>query len=422
MDNAPLAFLLVVLALDIGFSLVRGALAHSRLPRLIDLRSISPQAEAVIRLLEAPRLRVTLRVGSVLLHFLMAGAAWLTVAQMAPTLAFPWLELIVLMGAAVIVLMTEYGLEGLVARNPEIWAMRVVGAMRILDFFLRPLASLMVLLLGESASQRTMGVVTDDELKVWAGEEQPEGTLEQGERQMIYSIFQFGETLCREIMVPRIDVFALDADTSFPEALEAVARSGHSRIPLYSEKIDNVVGILYAKDLLRPHIPGQPEFTLRKFCRLAYFIPEAKKVDELLREMQSRRVHMAIVVDEYGGMAGIVTLEDIVEEIVGEIHDEYDQIDESLYHKISENELAFDGRVDLDDFNDLLETHLTKDSADTLAGYIYGVIGKVPVGGERLEVEDWILIIDQVTGRRIRKVTARRATSPQTPEPAPEPG
>jgi CBS domain containing-hemolysin-like protein len=249
--------------------------------------------------------------------------------------------------------------------------------------------------------------VTDDELKNWVEDgQQSEGSLEKGERKMIYSIFQFGDTLCREIMVPRIDVFALEVNSSLNEVFEAITRSGHSRIPVYNETIDNILGILYAKDLLRAHLT--PVGEIRKLLRPAYYVPEAKKVDELLREMQGRGVHMAIVVDEYGGTAGIVTLEDIVEEIVGEIRDEYDQAEELLYQQISPDEYIFVGRIDVEDVNELLGTHLTRDVSDTLGGYIYGEIGRIPTGGEQLMLEDWELTLEQVSGRRIRRVRAQR--------------
>jgi CBS domain containing-hemolysin-like protein len=239
-------------------------------------------------------------------------------------------------------------------------------------------------------------------------EEQLEGGLEQGERRMIYSIFQFGDTLCREIMVPRIDVFALDVNTSVPEAIDGALKSGHSRLPVYEEAIDNIIGVLYAKDLLRLKLEHENGNSIRNLVRPAYFVPEAKKVDELLREMQARGVHMSIIVDEYGGMAGIVTLEDIVEEIVGEIRDEYDESEELVYQQISEDEYIFLGRIDLDDFNEILNTHLTKEVADTLGGYIYGQIGRMPVGGETMNVEGWEIKVEQVSGRRIRLVRALR--------------
>ncbi len=146
-------------------------------------------------------------------------------------------------------------------------------------------------------------------------------------------------------------------------------------------------------------------------------MPEAKKVDELLREMQARSVHMALVVDEYGGIAGLVTLEDIVEEIVGEIRDEYDQSEELLYEKIGEDEYLFHGRIDLDDFNNVMGTNLPKVVADTLGGFIYSQIGRVPVGGETIEVDHLMLTVEQVSGRRIRRVRAlRRSTVPETEE------
>ena len=157
--------------------------------------------------------------------------------------------------------------------------------------------------------------------------------MEPDERKMIYSIFQFGDTLCREIMVPRIEVLALDVNTPLNTAINQLVESGHSRAPVYEDVIDNVVGLLYAKDLLKMHTGPTDKQTIRKFLRPAYFVPESKKVDELLAEMQAKGIHLAVVVDEYGGMAGLVTLEDIVEEIVGEIRDEYDQSEELLVAK-----------------------------------------------------------------------------------------
>jgi CBS domain containing-hemolysin-like protein len=186
--------------------------------------------------------------------------------------------------------------------------------------------------------------VTEEEIKtlVDAGEEG--GSIEEDEKEMIYSIFDIGDTLAREIMIPRMDVLALDVETPLPAAVDAVISLGHSRIPVYQGNIDNVVGLLYAKDLLRVWKEGG-QTSLRGLLRPACFVPETKKVDDLLAELQQKRIHMAVVVDEYGGVAGLVTLEDIVEEIVGEIRDEYDVNEESLYERVSDAEYIFDART-----------------------------------------------------------------------------
>jgi CBS domain containing-hemolysin-like protein len=164
-------------------------------------------------------------------------------------------------------------------------------------------------------------------------------------------------------------------------------------------------------------LQAQQEQSIRGLLREAYFVPDAKKVDELLREMQERGFHLAVVIDEYGGMAGIVTLEDIVEEIVGEIRDEYDEKEELPFLEISPDEFIFQGKIDLDDVNELLDTDLESDAADSLGGFIYDQIGRVPTGGETLEVDGWVLMVEQISRRRIRKVRARRREEPTQPNP-----
>jgi CBS domain containing-hemolysin-like protein len=225
---------------------------------------------------------------------------------------------------------------------------------------------------------------------------------------MIYSIFQFGDTLAREIMVPRTEVLALDIKTPLNLAINMLVESGHSRVPVFDDVIDNVVGLLYAKDLLKIHSASNDKQTIGKYLRQAYFVPESKKVDELLAEMQAKGIHMAVVVDEFGGMAGLVTLEDIVEEIVGEIRDEYDQGEEILVQKITDDEYVFMGRVSLDDFNDALSCDLETDQSDTLGGYFYSELGRVPVEGDQLQFGGWQLTVEEVHGRRVGRIRARR--------------
>jgi len=299
--------------------------------------------------------------------------------------------------------------EGIILKECEAWVLKLTGVGRVMDAIFSPFALVMRGLQTGDALERSLAGVTEDELKTWVEVGgKSEGSLEQGERQMIYSIFHFSDTLCREVMVPRIDVFALEANASLPEAVQGMILSGHSRVPVYDEVIDNIIGLLYAKDLLKSMIDEGQSTRIRDYLRPAYFIPEAKKVDELLKEMQARGVHIAIVVDEYGGMAGLVTLEDIVEEIVGEIRDEYDQSEELLFQEINPSEFIFLGRIDLDDFNEILETNLTKDIADTLGGFIYGEIGRVPAEGEQVRIDGWVLTVEQVIGRRIRMVRAKK--------------
>jgi putative hemolysin len=414
--NTLLAGFLLFLLLDLVITAVRTSLTQARLPNLIDLREQhSTTVDRTVRLLEKPSLRVSMRLALVLVRFLLAASALLLLQTLAPASFGLGLATLVILLVALVVLMLEFTLEGKILRSGEIWALRLSGLGAFLDGLLRPFSRLLMALIGSNnQAGGSFSPVTDEDLRTWLEKEQPEGGLEKPERKMIYSIFQFGDTLCREIMVPRIDVNALDVNVSAEESIQQIIKYGHSRLPVYEETIDNVIGVLYAKDLLRIRQDNGASSSIRELLRPAYFVPEAKKVDELLREMQDNGIHIAIVVDEYGGMAGLVTLEDIMEEIVGEIRDEYDQSEEDLYQQISPDEFLMQGRMDLDDVNELLGTHYSKEVADTLGGFIYGEMGRVPVGGEQVTVEGWTLAVEQISGRRIRKVRARRLS------PAPE--
>lgn len=395
--------------LDIFFAILRAALVNVRVPQLMDMGSNEPQqVERTIALLEKPRLRATLRVLVGLSHLLVAGSvlAILEQSEIALTLAG---KLGVFALVLLVLLAFEFIFERLPLINPERYALALTPVARILDWIISPISGSLVGLQGPMANlPRRLGSVSEDELKTWVEVGQPEGGLEKEERRMIYSIFQFGDTLCREIMVPRIDVLALEVKTPLSQAITSLIDSGHSRVPVYDDSIDNVIGLLYAKDLLRLQInPGEKD-SMRKFLRPAYFVPESKKVDELLAEMQAKGIHIAVVVDEYGGMAGLVTLEDIVEEIVGEIRDEYDQKEELLVQMVNEDEYLFKARVSLDDFNDALGTSVESDQTDTLGGILYGELGRVPAEGDSMRIEDWELIIEEVRGRRIGKIRACR--------------
>lgn len=398
---------------------MRASLLNIRMPYLVTLREQDSAAvEKTIDRLERPRLRVSLRVGIVLARFFLLGVVvWLFLLYFGGVSGV-WPALGLLTLASLVLLVLEFTVEGLILPRAEGLALRFSGLASGLDLLLSPISAILMQLLGSPTMlESRINAVTEDELKSWVETGQADGGLEQGERRMIYSIFQFGDTLAREIMVPRIDVQALEINTPVEEAMQSLTSTGHSRVPVYETSVDHVVGLLYAKDLLRAGLEGKNLTSIRSLLRPAYFVPEAKKVDELLREMQARSVHMALVVDEYGGIAGLVTLEDIVEEIVGEIRDEYDESEELLYQPVGENEYIFQGRIDLANFNEVMNSNLTKDVADTLGGFIYGQIGRVPVGGEQIEIDNLILKVEQVSGRRIRTVRATtRAAIPETEE------
>jgi len=248
----------------------------------------------------------------------------------------------------------------------------------------------------------------EEEIMEWVDSAQEEGGLESEKGRLIHSIFDLSDTLAREIMVPRVDIVALETNMSIEEAITVFTHSGHSRLPLYQESIDQIIGLVYAKDLLRHYQSGVKEISLADLSRPAYFVPEAKQLDELLAEMQQRRIHLAIVVDEYGGVAGLVTLEDIIEELLGEIQDEFDQAEELPYQMITDNEAVFLGKIDIDDFNEIMKSAIPKEEADTLGGFIYKQLGRVPTVGETITVGNLELKVEQVSGRRIYKVRASR--------------
>jgi len=228
------------------------------------------------------------------------------------------------------------------------------------------------------------------------------GSLEEEEQKLMSSIFDFGDTQVREVMVPRIDIVAVDVNTGREEAMAVIIDSGHSRIPVYDETIDKVVGIVYTKDLLRKTIAGQ-EFTLDQVMREVFFVPESKKIDELLSEFKKRKKHIAIAVDEYGGTAGLVTMEDILEEIVGDIQDEFDS-EEELIERIDEDTAVCNAKIHVDDLKESLGIDLSEGGSDSLGGFLYEKIGRVPRVGDKVEDDDVTYEIRSVVRQRIDKV------------------
>jgi putative hemolysin len=300
-----------------------------------------------------------------------------------------------------------------------------------IEFFARALGPLIKVLTGITAwiaklfgaNVSNEAQITAEELRLIVERGGEQGVLEAEEEQMINSIIELGERRLHEVMIPRIAIVALSASATLDEAIDVVVEEGHSRIPVYEESIDEVVGILYAKDLL-PILKtsAEPRPTLRSLLRTPVFVPESMTIDDLLHEFQRRKVHIAIVLDEYGGTAGLLTIEDLLEEIVGEIQDEYDT-EEPMVVRLSDDEFRVDGRADVDDLADLFDTELgleDEDEYDTVGGLIYHRIGGVPSPGDVVEVDGLILTVESTDSRRVGKVLVVRKRTEEDGEPRPD--
>lgn len=259
------------------------------------------------------------------------------------------------------------------------------------------------LVIGNDPNSESEPDITESELLALADVALEEEVIEREERALISSIIEFGDTIAREIMVPRPDIVAVEQGATAGEVLERAMAAGLSRIPVFTKTVDDIVGIAYTKDLIRVARDGGEDMAVGEIAREAKYVPETKRVAMLLREMQSAQTHLAVVVDEYGGTSGIVTLEDLIEELVGEIADEFD-IDEPLIEPLGAGEFRVSGRMPVDEVNDLLEANLPVGDWDTIGGLVFHIRGQVPVEGERMMAGNYVLVAERVQGRRIGKV------------------
>ena len=299
----------------------------------------------------------------------------------------------------------------------------VVAPLRILALLLRPLVwplatfvRLVGRLMGISTPVFQPLIHTADEIRNLVSQGHEQGVVEEDEREMIHGVFEFSETVAREVMTPRIDIIALPVECGFDEAVELVISEGHSRLPVYEGNIDTVVGVLLAKDLL-PLLAdpaGNPKesFDIRKIMREPYFVPDAKPVDDILAELRQQSVHLAIVLDEFGGTYGLLTMEDLLEEIVGEINDEYD-IAEPEFASTPEGDVLIDGGAALSEVNERFELSLPEEDFDTIGGYIFGMLGRVPAPGDEVSAlgdgKAVVLHVEEIEDRRITRVRLTRA-------------
>ncbi len=372
-----------------------------------------PAAQRIERLLQKPQTFLTT-------ILVVSNIAVITASTLATIIAvdlnFTGAEVVSTVLLSLIVLIfCEITPKSAAVQSPERWARWLVGPVEFASRVLQPLVraltwitSHIVRLFG-GQNVRHGPFVTEDELRLLVEVSEEEGVLEEEEREMIDNVFELSDTAAREVMVPRIDMVTIEMDDTFDDATQIVLQGGQSRIPVFENSIDNIVGVLYAKDLLRVLASGRKPATVRQVpLRPAYFVPESKRLDDLLRELQAQRVHMAIVVDEYGGVAGLVTIEDVVEEIIGDIKDEYD-VEEQLFERMDENEFIIDAKVTLDEFAEIANRELPPDGYETLGGFVYARLDKIPTVGDVVRYGDMEFTVLSTKGRRITKVKVVRS-------------
>ena len=409
-----LAVLFALSALFSGSETAITALSKARLRKLKEDRIKG--AETLERLLaNTPRLLSTIILGNTLVNILAAsvatevairvyGSYGVGIASGLTTLA--------------ILIFSEITPKTYAVRRPEKVALatfRIIGAF---SYVLYPISKVLLViangilqLLGQEVIKQGP-FMTADEIKTVVAIGEEEGVLEEEERKMIHSILEFGDTIVKEVMVPRTDMVAIEAERTVEEALSVARKHGYSRIPVYEGSLDNVTGILYVKDLLNFFDRGKLDVLVKDVAREPFFVPETKRVDELLREFQVNKTHMAIVVDEYGGTAGLVTLEDLLEEIVGEIFDEYDFEEEKRIEEVAPGEWLFDGRVDIDGVEELLGIEFEEEEAETIGGAITSLLGHVPTEGEEVVFGGYCFTVEKVAGRRVHRIRAIRMPEP----------
>ena len=306
---------------------------------------------------------------------------------------------------------------------PHAWASysgeRIVAAvlpgLMALRYALWPITTLMLLfdvpirrLSGAPEEPEENGGHAKQEILHAAEEGRAEGAVDADEAHMIESVMELGETHAGEIMTPRTDIFALPADTSREEACKRVFEAGHSRVPVYENDIDNIIGMLYAKDLLA-QVYQDRQVGVREIMRKCFYLPETKPLNDLLREFRARKVHIGVVLDEYGGTAGLITIEDVLEEIVGDISDEYDRPEAPSIEQIDENTVEVEGRMYVDDLNDALGLEIPEDEDyDTVAGYVFSELGYIPSVGETMEVGKAKFTILAAEERKISRLRVER--------------
>ncbi|MGA2913697.1 MAG: hemolysin family protein [Methanoregula sp.] len=366
-----------------------------------------PGSNAVASLKESPEhLLITILIGNTIVNIAAASIATAVAIQI-----FGDLGVGIATGFVVIILLIfgEIGPKIYAARASDSFALTVAPVILFLSRIFTPLIWLVERVspkfgIGKESAEPA---VTEEEIKEWIDVGKEDGTIEQGEQDMLYSVLEFADTTAREIMTPRVDVILMEDTVTFEEAIRIFNETGFSRIPVYHDQNDNITGILNVKDVFSAMVSRRKDSTIKEIMYDPMFVPETKKIDDLLKELQVHRVQMAIVIDEYSSFVGIVTVEDILEELVGDILDEYDKEEPEILN-ISEGVYVVDAQMWVDDINDRIDINLPVDEAyETVGGLIIDRLGHIPLHpGEKTEINEGkiTLVVMQMHGRRIVKV------------------
>jgi putative hemolysin len=407
-----------------GLSGVETAVLNARRSRLGE----GPRAEGAAAILESPeQFQTSAHLAKSLCESVLYAAAALAglgvavqgrwePAPLGDTLATAWPGVVVgaLLGYLTVTLLGEAIPKALAARQPEEMLMRSAAFIRAFTLAFTPmlwltrtLGRFLAATAGADAAITSRAAHSEEEIKLLVEDSAEEGVLEEDEKEMIHSIFEFTDTVARQIMTHRTDVHSVSVDCPLADVVALAVDTGHSRFPVYENTLDTVVGVVHVKDLL-PHLlprrAGAPRKSIRELTRPPYFVPEGKKIDELLQEFRRQKSQLAIVVDEYGGTSGLVTVEDVLEEIVGEIEDEYDTEERTDEVVPTENGALVDARMPLDDFNERFETELSTEENDTVGGFVFSLFGRPPEVGERVTHEHLEFVVEELDGLRLSRL------------------
>jgi magnesium and cobalt exporter, CNNM family len=439
--SPPLAAILLLLVLTlveaffVAAEIALVSIRRSRVEQLVD--EGRPGARRVRRLLEDPgRFLAVAQLGVTFVGFLASALAAVSLADgLGGALETAGLDHDTAHGIALLVVTVVLALftivlaelvpKSIALAHTERFALLLSGPLDLLGRLLGPVVALLT---GVTRwITRRMGVemtsedqISAEELRLIVERGGEQGILEAEEEQMINAVIELGERRLHEVMVPRTAIVALPSSASFDDAIDTLIAEGHSRVPVYEASVDEVVGILYAKDLL-PYLKSSSDELpdLRTLLRTPVFVPESMSIDDLLHEFQRRKVHIAIVLDEYGGTAGLVTIEDLLEEIVGEIQDEYD-VEEPLIERLEDGRARVDGRASVDDLLEIWDLKVQledEDEYDTVGGLVYHRVGGIPSPGDQVQVDGLRLTVESTDGRRVGKVlVVREARSDESSE------